>query len=119
MISLRDHVNCVIREYIIDKVNEPLAWAIIKYGGRYPEPTHENVLHPNSHRLLDLQEEFFKRWKTRGKTKLYKALWRTLIVKYEHSPPYQWKLDWLLMRIPQLGWKPFNYNRQMFDWRGE
>ena len=115
---LKHIVNSDHRRYIIDKVNEPLLKAIVLLAGRYPKPTHENVVHPNSHILLDIEDEFFMRWETNRSHTLFRALWRVLIVKYEHSPNWRNMLDWAIMMIQKSNWKPFNPNRQMTTWRG-
>ena len=105
-------------DYFIEEVNEPLVKAITILVRRYPEPTHENVLYKNSHRLLDIRDEFFRCWDTRGRHKLYEALWRVVIVKYEHSANYRNFIDWTLMMIQASGWKPFEPDRQMELWKG-
>ena len=105
-------------DHFVKKVNEPLIKANVTLALRYPEPTHENVLFPNSHRLLDMRDKFFECWDVGGARKpLFEALWRILIVKYEHSPPYRNMLDCIIMMIPK-DWKPFNYSRQMRCWKG-
>jgi len=101
-------------DYFVEQVNRPLAKVIVTLGGRYPEPTHENVLHPNTHRLLDIRDKFFECWE---ETLLLKALWKILIVKYEHSPTWRNMLDWVIKEIPG-DWKPFNPTRQMKCWKG-
>ena len=116
---LKHQVNSDMRDYIIEKVNRPLLKAIVILAGRYPEPTHENVLHPNSHILIDTRDEFFKCWDTRRSKPLYEALWRVLTVKYEHSPNYRYMLDWVFMMKEKSNWKPWNPNRQMSLWIGE
>jgi len=115
---LKHIINSDRRDYIIEKVNAPLLWLIIKYANRYPEPTPENVVHPNSHRLLEFRDEFFKYWKTDRSSALYKSLWKVVIVKYEHSPNWRNMLDWLFMVVGESDWKPFNPNRQMHQWKG-
>ena len=116
---LKHIVNSDLRDYFIEKVNEPLVKAITILGGRYPEPTKENCLHPNSIRLLDIKDEIFRCWDLHGRNRiLVNALFRIVIVKYEHSPNWRNLLDWLFMMVEQSGWKPFNPNRQMYLWRG-
>jgi len=116
---LKHIINSDKRDYIIEQVNRPLAKTIIMLGGRYDEPTHENVLHPNSHRLLDIKDEFFRCWNLGSSKPLFEALWRTLTVKYEHSPNWRNFLDWGWMMLEKSGWKPWNPTRQMPLWRGE
>ncbi len=109
-----------MKEYITYfqyQANKPLLKAIVTLGGRYPEPTHNNVEYQNSHRLLDMEVEFFERWDVGNRKPLLKILWRILIVKYEHSPNWRHMLDWVIMMIPE-DWKPFNPHRQMELWRG-
>ena len=115
---LKHIINSDKRFYFIEKVNEPLVWLIILYARRYPEPTHDNVVHPNSHILLDIREKFFECWKTKPRTPLYRALFRLVIVKYEHSATYRCMFDWMLMMIEKSGWKKWNPNRQMACWKG-
>jgi len=104
--------------YFVEEVNKPLAKTIIMLAGRYPKPTKRNTVHPNTHRLLDIRDEFFKHWKLDGRAPLVKALFRILIVKYEHSPTWRNMLDWVIKEVPG-DWKPFNPVRQMKCWRGE
>ena len=115
---LKHIVNSDQREYFIEKVNAPLAKAITILGGRYPEPTCGNLVHPNSQRLLDWWVEFNQVWDLPSLLKkLTDALWRTLINKYEHSPNWRNLLDWVMMKAGATNWKPFNPNRQMTLWR--
>lgn len=118
MVRLLKHIiNSDKRDYIIEEVNRPLWLDIITLGKRYDEPAHENVVHPNTHRLLDMRDEFFRCWKV--PRKFFEPLWRIVIVKYEHSPNWRNFLDWVIMKVQSSGWKPFNPNRQMPLWKGE
>ncbi len=103
--------------YFIDKVDKPLVKAIVFLAGRYPDPTHETVLHPNSHRLLDIRDKFLRCWDFGDRNPLFLALFKLLVVKYEQSPQYRNVLDWFIGEIPP-DWKPFNVNRQMRCWKG-
>jgi len=114
---LKHIVNSDRRDYYI-RVNAVLKWLITWWGDRYPEPTHENVLHPNSHRLIDWQGEFFRDWNVRPNERFFRAIWRIAINKYEHSPPWRNMLDWLFMKASK-DWKPWNPTRQMPTWRGK
>ena len=118
---LKHIVNSDWRQYIIDKVNEPLLAKIVTLAFRYPAPTREGVgkvVHPNSLILLDIQDEFFRHWVTSRSNSLFRALWRVLIVKYEHCPNLRNMLDWFFMMTQKSNWKPFNPNRQMTTWKG-
>jgi len=116
---LKHIINSDKRQYIIDKVNEPLVKAIVILANRYEKPTHENCVHPNTHILLDLEAEFFRCWDTSRSYSLFRALWRVVEVKYEHSPNWRNFLDWVLMMVQKSNWKPFNPNRQMHCWKGD
>ena len=111
--QMRDNLN-----YFVKKVDAPIAWLVISYAERYPEPTHENVMYHNSHILLNIRDEYFKKWDMGSRTPVFKSLWKLLIVKYEQSPQYRYALDWFLMMIPE-DWKPFNPVRQMMCWKGD
>jgi len=114
---LKHIVNSFDREYFIEQANKPLTKAIVILAKRYPEPTYENLLHPNSKRLFGIKDKFFLCWDVRGGKPLYEALWRIVIVKYEHSPNWRNFLDWLFMMV-QDNWKPWNPTRQMPLWKG-
>ncbi len=102
---LKHQINRLDREYFIEKVNKPLEKAIIILGNRFPEPTRLNCFHPNSHRLFDIRDEFFKRDNNRTKKVLLEVLFRILIAKYEHSPYYAHRFDWFIEKINESGWK--------------
>ena len=103
-------------DYFVKKVNEPLAKVMVLIANRYPEPTRENCQHPNSILLLDTRDEFFECWETNSRKPLFEALWRVLIVKYEHSQNYRNMMDWLILKLKN--WKPLNPSRQMPTWKG-
>ena len=107
--------------YYVHSVNHPLVAAITLYGMRYPEPMREGenkVDLPNALILMDIRDEFFKKWDTRGRHDFYVAVWRALIVKYVHSANYRNFINWVIMMIQKSGWKPFNPERQMELWKG-
>ena len=114
---IREIINGIRRDYFIKEVNIPLVVKIMELADKYPEPTHDNVVYPNSHRLLEIQDSFFEHWDFESRNPLVKALFRVVINKYEHSAPYRNALDWFVM-VVQQDWKPFNYNRQMRCWKG-
>ena len=118
MTLLKHIVNSYQRQFFIDKVNAPLWLDIVTLGKRYPEPTHENVVHPNSHILIDIRDQFYEVWDLpKGLTWVTESLWRIVIVKYEHSPNWRHFLDWAIMMVGKSEWKPFDFNRQMPLWR--
>ena len=120
-----------MRAYIIDKVKAPLqrglvrcidttrgngflaklylfwnVWLIVRSLHRYPEPTRENCLHPNTHKLFDIEDKFFQYFKNSSKKELWKAIWRIGICEYEHDPHYRYLGDFILDEIKKSGWLP-------------
>jgi len=117
---LKHIINSEKREYYIKEVNAPLWKDIITLGKRYVEPTHDNVVHPNTHRLLDWRDEFYQVWDLPiGFKWVTEAIWKVVINKYEHSPNWRYLLDWVFMKAGATNWKPFDINRQMRCWKGE
>ena len=106
-------------DYFVEKVNEPLAKAIVILAGRYPEPTRENLVHPNSLILLDILDEYLQHDTNERRRELFKAVFRIAIAKYEHSPNYRYPIDFILKEIFVREWKPWNPNRQLNYWRGD
>jgi len=117
MVTLIKHeINALHREYYIEKVNEPLLKAITILGNRYPEPTMENVLHPNTKKLIGLGERYL-RWEGNPRiAKLLKALIRIVVDKIEHSPNYRDRFSVLIELIKETDWKPRSYNHPVNDW---
>lgn len=115
---LKHIINSDRRAYFIEEVNEPLVGSIIKLATKYPEPISENVVHPNTQVLLDLEEKFFKCWKTTPRGILYKTVFRLLQTKIEHSATYREMFNWLIYEINKdKRWKHFDSVRQMNCWR--
>ena len=113
---LKHYINRVDRDYFIEKANKPLLKAIVILSQRYPEPTRLNCVQPNSHRLLDIEEKFFEYDNNSGRKALFKALFRILIVKYEHSPYFSGRLDWFFEMVDKSGWKPRTLNHPVQNW---
>lgn len=105
--------------YYIKRVDRPIAWAIVFWANRYPEPVREELLHPNSRRLFDIWQEFKNCWDFELRQPVFNALFKLAIVKYEQSQNYRNVADWVFMLMQKSGWKPFNFNRQMKCWKGE
>ena len=112
---LKHEININEREFFIEKVNKPLVKAIVTLGNRYPEPKMENLLHPNSRRLLDIQERYLE-YEGNGRLKeIVRAMLRILISKIEHSPNYRDRFSWFVEQVGQ-GWKSRSYNHPVHDW---
>ena len=95
-----------MREYVIKKVKAPLHKVLILVGGRLPEPTKENTLHPNTHILLDIKDKFFEYEDNPNRKALLEAGWKYFIAEYEHDPYYRYRFDWLIEQIIESDWKP-------------
>ena len=108
-----------LRNYIIKKVKEPLKNTIIHLARKYPEPTRENCLHPNTHILFDIREKFFKYEDNPENVwteDLIKAAWKLLIATYEHDLYYRFRIDWILEQINKSDWQPRTKLRMPY-WR--
>ena len=88
------------RQFFIDVVQAPLLNAIVRYGTKYPVPTHSNVKKVNSHLYIDLFEEF-ETYNT-ARESLIASFKRVFIGKYEVDDWYAERIDWFLFRLHQL-----------------
>lgn len=113
---LKHEINAFHREYYRDKVNAPLLKAITILGNRYPEPTMENVLHPNSKLLVEIAEKYRKFEGNDRVAKLVSAILRIAINKIEHSPNYRDRFSWFIEELKKSDWKPRSYNHPEHDW---
>ena len=106
-----------MRKYIADKVKKPLMKAIATLAQRYPDPTRENCIQPNSQILFDIRDKFFeyednpahpdsKKHPYFGREWLFEAAFKILIAEYEHDPYYRWRFDWMLEEINKREWLP-------------
>ncbi len=87
------------RKYVMDKIKAPLMKAITILAQRYPEPTKERTREPNTHMLIDIQGKFFECENNPGRDALFRAMWRMLIIEYEHDPYYRDRLDWIVEKL--------------------
>lgn len=87
---------------MIDKIKKPLKKAIAILAMRYPEPTKEHTLLPNTHLLIDIRDKFFEHQVSNEM--LFRAIWRMFIVEYEHDPYYRYRIDWVIEEICKSGW---------------
>ena len=116
MILVNHMLGGDMREYIIQKVKKPLIKALIVLANRYPEPTRDNVIHPNTLKLLDFQDKFFEYEDNPGREELFRAVFRVLIAEYEHDPYYHYRFDWLLEEIAKSDWQPRNTMLPQRSW---
>ena len=92
------------RQYIIKKAKRPLRLAIMSIGKRWPKPTRDNCVQPNSQILLDIQDEFLARCLNPGRKPLFEAALKIFICEYEHDIYYRQRFDWVLKKIIESEW---------------
>ena len=92
------------RQFIIEKFKAPLHKFLIFIAKRLPEPDRDNVMHPNTFKLLDIRDKFFKLESNPSRKALFEAAWRILITEYEHDPYYRYRLDWIVEQIINTDW---------------
>lgn len=99
-----------------EKVNKAMYKALLLLANRYEEPTHENVLHPNSHKLLDTIDEFLEYEGNSARVNLFRAVFRVVIHKYE-DPYYGRRFDWLIEKIVNSDWitRPCDYPNECWN----
>ncbi len=113
---LKHEVNAWHREYYIEKVNAPLLKAITILGNRFPEPTIDNVLHPNSKRLVKIMEEYVRYEGNPRVKSIITAAARVVINKMEHSPNWRDRIFWFAEKLQEGEWKPRTLNHPEHDW---
>ncbi len=120
---LKDH-----RQYVIEQIKDPLRTAVenlskskktflsnlfwkyelikqvIALAKKYPEPTYENTMFPNTHLRLEIRDEFRKHLKAR--LPLIDAAFRVLIDECEHDGFYEWIHDRYIVMLLNRGWRP-------------
>lgn len=106
MESLREYINVTMRDYFIDKVNRPFLKALILYGNRFPEATHDNVTHPNSHRLIDIRDAYLQCDTNGRRREAFGAAFRIGIAKYEHSSNWRHPIDFVIEKVFESNWQP-------------
>ena len=95
-----------MRQYVIDKIKKPLIKAIITLANRFPEPTRDNCIQPNSQILFDIRDKFFEYEDNPCRKALFEAAFKLLIAEYEHDPYYQYRFDWFIEQIMESDWQP-------------
>lgn len=108
-----------MRDYIIKKVKKPLMKAIITLANRYPSPTRENCLHPNTRILFDIRDKFFELENNPCRKELFEAIWRMFIAEYEHDGYYRFRFDWLHEEINKRDWRSSSKEQPQHCWKGE
>ena len=85
---IRDEILKTRRTYFIEKVQAPMMKALIILGLRYPEPTVDNVSHPNTKVWLRIFSIFLTMEDNLGRLPLWQAIKRVFIGKSVEVDPY-------------------------------
>ena len=73
---------------------------------QFPEPTKENTWNPNSHRLIELRDEFFQHCHLGGGRNRFLRLGiNFLIIIYDYDPPYRMMIDWWAKKLGLQNWE--------------
>ncbi len=106
-----------MRDYVIKKIKAPLMKAIMTLASKYPAPTRENTIHPNTHKLLAIEDKFLGYEDNPQRKPLFEAAFKLLIAEYEHDPYYRWRFDWFLEEINKSHWVPRKIGRVRACWK--
>ena len=131
---MKHDINAWRRSYFIHQVNEPIVKAInlISKGTsalrllsalieiawdikKYPDPTPENVVHPNSKWLLQCLDQYLQYERFDRIAAIVKVLVKVMVVKLEHSPNYADRISWWVETTPK-GWKGRSLNHPRNGW---
>lgn len=119
MTLLIDWMSREKKDFAVKIVKAPLEQAIILAGSLIPEPTKQNTIHPNTWRLIDLRDDFFKHDTNRTKRKLLEAGWKIFIMAHE-DPYYRDRFNWLIEMIANMierkEWKPRSIGHPNHYW---
>lgn len=81
-----------------------------------PEPTKENTLLANTHRLIDMRDRFFSFENNPGRERELRALWNLVIIIYDYDMYYRERADivlrWLVALVLQGLWRPSDGRRE-------
>jgi len=74
--------------------------------GQFPEPTKENTWNPNTHRLINTRDEFFRHCHLDEKRrKVLRLGINFIIIMYDHDPPYRMMIDWWAKQLKVQNWE--------------
>lgn len=93
----------VTRDFIIEHKGL-FCKALIAFARVLPEPTKETTVRPNTHRLLDVKDEFFEHEDNPGREEVLRAIWKIGTVIYEHDIYYSNRVDWVVEKIANGNW---------------
>lgn len=109
------------RQYFIDKVKAPIRKALVILADRYPEPTMDNVTHPNDKVWLRIWGRFFQMEDNPGREPLFKAIRKVSICEPAHDPYYRDRqqviLEEWLTEVLEGHWKPRSLDHPESNWK--
>ncbi len=108
-----------LRNYVIEKIKDPLRVAILKEGsfwsliflffvvvrmasrlrGKVGKVTKENSIYITTHRLIEHRERFKQLHHNPGRERMLLAAYDIIIAGNEHDPYYQYILGWEARQI--------------------
>lgn len=72
---------------------------LVRISRRYPEPTLDNVLHPNTKVLIRVWDKFFMYEDNSQRVDLFKAIRKVMLCEYEHDGYYRYRMDFFLEEL--------------------
>lgn len=104
----------------IEVAKPAVRFAIESLAEGLPELAEDSVNHPNTKTLIEVREEFFKRENNDSRNRLFRAIWKLLIIIYDYDPYYRDRMDWVKKEIEKREWKGIYPNRPRRKyWRKE
>ena len=77
--------------------------------------TRARTAEPNTHRLLEIRDKFFKCENTPNRNAFFRAIWKVVIWVYEHDGDYRHRIDWVIEQIVKMvndgSWQPRKPNK--------
>ena len=93
------------RGFMIRFAKRPLRLAMIAIAKKWPEPTRDNCVRPNTHKLLDIRDKFFQHDSNYGKRRgMFEAAFKIFICIYEAHAYYSQRFDWVMEQLLNSGW---------------
>ncbi len=78
--------------------------------GKLPEPTKENTWHPNSRKLIEIRDRFFKHcFLDAIRLGFTRSIINFVIILYDFDPPWRWMFDSVKVWAFEMEWEPRGY----------
>ena len=92
------------RGFMIRFAKRPLRLAMIAIAKKWPEPTRDNCVRPNTHKLLDIRDKFFRHDSNSDRQDMFEAAFKIFICIYEAHAYYSQRFDWVMEQLLNSGW---------------